>query len=92
MAQGGKREGAGRKRLPYQAKRVPIAMRVSPACADWLRDKALYYGCSLGQMVEQMMLLWQEHKCECSGNSEAMKDFCRELEKKIPSAIQERIR
>ena len=73
MAQGGKREGAGRKRLPYEAKRVPIAIRVPPACADWLRDKALYYGCSLGQMVEHMMTLWREQErnyCGVKDNDE----------------------
>jgi hypothetical protein len=62
MARGGERKGAGRKRLPFEAKRVPIAMRVSPACADWLRDQALKYDCSLGQMVENMMHLWREHE------------------------------
>lgn len=62
MAQGGKRNGAGRKRLPYEARKVPIAMRVSPACNEWLRDHAKEYDLSLGEMVEQMMYVWREHE------------------------------
>jgi hypothetical protein len=91
MAQGGKREGAGRKRLPYEAKRVSIAMRVSPACADWLKDKALYYGCSLGQMVEHMMTLWREQErnyCGVKDNDEPyIKAFVSEFDKTMTQVM-----
>lgn len=62
MAQGGKRAGAGRKKMPNEARKVPIAMRVSPACNDWLRDKAKEYELSLGEMVEQLMYVWREYE------------------------------
>jgi hypothetical protein len=62
MAHGGKREGAGRKKMPHGAKRVSIAMRVSPACNEWLRDQAKEYELSLGEMVEQMMYVWREYE------------------------------
>lgn len=62
MSKGGVREGAGRKRIPCEARRVPIAMRVSPACKAWLKDKATEYDLSLGEMVEQMMHHWREHE------------------------------
>lgn len=75
MVKGGKRNGAGRKKLPFEAKRVPIAIRVSPACADWLRDKALYYHCSLGQMVEHMMLLWREQERKYCGVEDGSRPY-----------------
>lgn len=91
MAQGGKRQGAGRKRMPHEAKKVPIAMRVSPACADWLRDKALYYGCSLGQMVEHMMTLWREQErkyCGVKDNEEPyIKAFVSEFDKTMTQVM-----
>lgn len=34
-------------------------MRVSPACNEWIRDQAQKYDLSLGEMVEQMMYVWQ---------------------------------
>lgn len=66
MAQGGKREGAGRKKLPSEEKRVPIAMRVSPACNEWLRDHAKEYDLSLGEMVEQMIYVWRDYQAKMS--------------------------
>lgn len=66
MAQGGKRKGAGRKRVPVEVKRVPIAMRVSPACNEWIREQAEKYELSLGEMVEQMMYVWQTEEANIS--------------------------
>jgi hypothetical protein len=71
MAKGGKREGAGRRRMPNEAKRVPIAMRVSPACNEWLRDHAKEYDLSLGEMVEQMMYVWSEYEKEYQAKMQA---------------------
>ena len=71
MVQGGKRNGAGRKKLPFEAKRVPIAIRVSPACNEWLRDHAKEYDLSLGEMVEQMIYVWREHEREYQAKMQA---------------------
>lgn len=91
MARGGERKGAGRKRLPFEAKRVPIAMRVSPACADWLRNQALKYDCSLGQMVENMMHLWREQErtyCGVKDNNEPyIKAFVSEWDKTMTKVL-----
>ena len=53
MAHGGKREGAGRKKVPYR--KVTMAMRVSPACSQWIRDNAESMGMSIGEFVEYMV-------------------------------------
>ncbi len=93
MNHGGARKGAGRKRMPCEAKRVPIAMRVSPACNDWLRDKAMEYDLSLGEMVEQMMHLWREQERKYYGVDDTdepyIKNFCTVFQKGIEASLQD---
>lgn len=75
MAQGGKRKGAGRKRVPVEVKRVPIAMRVSPACNEWIREQSEKYELSLGEMVEQMMYVWRDYERELSAEIKGLQEM-----------------
>jgi hypothetical protein len=55
---GGKREGAGRKPLPEQERRVQIAATVAPITADWLlaqRRPELGIGRVIDDLVAEKM-------------------------------------
>lgn len=90
---GGLRKGAGRKRLPLGVKKESIAMRVNPQCKHWLKDKAMELDMSLGELVEQMMYLWQEQERRYYGIEESnepyIKAFCTEFNKKMALATKE---
>jgi hypothetical protein len=75
MAQGGKRKGAGRKRVPVEVKRMPIAMRVSPACNEWIREQAEKYELSLGEMVEQMMYVWRDFESKYNEEKQTLQEL-----------------
>ena len=52
---GGAREGAGRKKLAHDEKRLAIAMRVKPSYKAWLQDQAAQQGESIGRIVEVLI-------------------------------------
>ena len=90
---GGARQGAGRKKLPSNAKRESIAMRVKPECKTWLKDKALELDMSLGELIEHMIYLWREQERRYYGVEESnepyIKAFCTEFNKRMAVATKE---
>ncbi len=58
---GGAREGAGRKKLAHEEKRLTVALRVRSSYKEWLYDQAETQGVSIGKIVE---LLIDEFKDE----------------------------
>ncbi len=49
---GGKRAGAGRKKLPKGVKRVAVTVKLPPAIRDWLKAQ----GSSQGKMIEAALI------------------------------------
>lgn len=52
---GGAREGAGRKRMPVEQKRVNLTLKIKPDVANYLRSKAKEQNISIGKVVEHMV-------------------------------------
>jgi hypothetical protein len=59
---GGARNGAGRKRIPIVTKKVTVAARVSPAYKDWMKDKSNELGVSMGELLENLIMVWREQE------------------------------
>ncbi len=55
MAHGGAREGAGRKAVAIQDKRVTLGARVTPQTKRWLESQAFEQGVSIGRIVEELV-------------------------------------
>ena len=55
MAHGGAREGAGRKAVALQDKRVTLGARVTPQTKRWLESQAFDQGVSIGRIVEELV-------------------------------------
>lgn len=55
MARGGKREGAGRKPLPQEQKKVNITIKVKPEIAVKLRERVKNEGQSIGDIIESLL-------------------------------------
>lgn len=55
MASGGKREGAGRKALPIDQKKVNMTIKVKPDVAKELRGRAKEEGVSIGTIIENLL-------------------------------------
>lgn len=90
---GGARQGAGRKKLAPNHKKTTVALRVSPACKDWLKDKAMELDCSMGAMVELMMNLWREQERKYYGVDDSdepyIAAFCTSFNKKMAVVTKE---
>lgn len=52
---GGAREGAGRKRMPIEQKRVNLTLKIKPDAAQYLRNKAKEKNISIGKLIETMV-------------------------------------
>ena len=52
---GGAREGAGRKRIALDEKRVSIAMRVKPSYRAWLKEQSEISNESIGKIIELLI-------------------------------------
>lgn len=52
---GGRREGAGRKAIPDECKRLTIAARVSADTRAWILDQAQYQGVSVGRIIDELV-------------------------------------
>lgn len=55
MGHGGKREGAGRKPLPIDQKKVNMTIKVRPDVADKLRRRAKEEKVSIGTVIENLL-------------------------------------
>lgn len=52
-AHGGRREGAGRPKLPEPEKRVMVALRLRPDLAQWLRDQPESQAATVERLLEE---------------------------------------
>ena len=52
---GGKREGAGRKRVPLKEQRVSLTVRVLPRTKAVLDAKKDAYGLSYGRLIDEIV-------------------------------------
>jgi len=55
MASGGRREGAGRKALPIDQKKVNMTIKVKPDVATKLRERAKVENVSIGVLIENLL-------------------------------------
>lgn len=55
MTHGGKREGAGRKPLPIDQKKVNMTIKVKPETAKALREKAKKENMGIGTLIESLL-------------------------------------
>ena len=55
MPSGGKREGAGRKPMPVEQKRVDLTMKIKPSVAAYIRKEAKEQGISIGKFIEYII-------------------------------------
>lgn len=55
MTHGGAREGAGRKAVAPDEKRVTLGARVSPDTKRWIEAQALEQGVSIGRIVDELV-------------------------------------
>ena len=53
---GGAREGAGRKAIHPEQRRVTLGARVTPQTKEWLADTAAEQGVSIGRIIEELVL------------------------------------
>ena len=52
-AHGGRREGAGRPKLPEAQKRVMVALRLRPDLVQWLRDQPESQTATVERLLEK---------------------------------------
>ena len=52
---GGRREGSGRKSLPLEEKKINMTIKVKPAIADVLRQRAKEEKVSIGTIIENLL-------------------------------------
>lgn len=55
MGAGGKREGAGRKRVDPSVKKVQMIVYISPATRDKLKTLAKSKGVAPGRVIEELL-------------------------------------
>lgn len=60
MSRGGARKGAGRKPSPKQTK--PLGIRCDERTAERLRERATQEGVTLGQLIEQMLTMYDKRE------------------------------
>ena len=52
---GGRREGAGRKPMSAEQKRVDLTMKIKPSVAAYIRHEAKENGISIGKFIEYII-------------------------------------
>lgn len=52
---GGAREGAGRKAVALQDKRVTLGVRVTPDTKRWLDEQTIIQGVSIGKIIDELV-------------------------------------
>lgn len=57
---GGARQGAGRKAIHPEQRRVTLGARVTPQTKEWLADMAAEQGVTIGCIIEELVASFKE--------------------------------